>query len=104
MAGIILIKAGDVETNPGLTTTHKQVWICDICHKEETATIPDQKMYPVSCQVSKVLVLSPFFYSVSNSLSPNLQYIANKHLFKKNAKTHLWEKLLAVDQDDYIYF
>ena len=22
------------ETNPGPTTTHKQVWICDICHKQ----------------------------------------------------------------------
>ena len=25
------LKAGDVETNP---TTNKQVWICDICHKQ----------------------------------------------------------------------
>ena len=38
-----------------------------------------------------------------NSPSPNQQYITNKHLFKKNVKTCLWEKLLAVDQDDYIY-
>ena len=29
-----LIKAGDVETNPGPTTTHKQVWIGDICHRQ----------------------------------------------------------------------
>ena len=29
---LLLIKAGDVETNSGLTNTHKQVWICDICH------------------------------------------------------------------------
>ena len=27
-------KTGDVETNPGLTTIHKQVWICDICYKQ----------------------------------------------------------------------
>ena len=27
-----LIKADDVETKPGLTTTLKKVWICDICH------------------------------------------------------------------------
>ena len=32
--GMLLIKAGDVETNPGLTTTHKQVCICDICHNQ----------------------------------------------------------------------
>ena len=31
---LLLIKAGDVETNPGPTTTHKQVWVCDICHKQ----------------------------------------------------------------------
>ena len=31
---MLLIKAGDVETNPGPTTTHKQVWICDICHRQ----------------------------------------------------------------------
>ena len=31
---MLLIKAGDVETNPGLTTTRKQVWICDICHRQ----------------------------------------------------------------------
>ena len=29
-----LIKAVDVETNPGPTATHKQVWICYICHKK----------------------------------------------------------------------
>ena len=28
----LLIKAGDVHTNPGPTNTCKQVWICDICH------------------------------------------------------------------------
>ena len=29
---LLLIKAGDVERNPGPTTTHKH--ICDICHKQ----------------------------------------------------------------------
>ena len=31
---MLLIKVGVVETNPGPTTTHKQVWICDICHRQ----------------------------------------------------------------------
>ena len=31
---MLLIKAGDVETNPGPTTIHKQVRICDICHRQ----------------------------------------------------------------------
>ena len=31
---LLLIEAGDVETNPGPTTAHKQVWMCDICHKQ----------------------------------------------------------------------
>ena len=31
---ILLINAGDVESNPGPTTTRKQVWICDICHRQ----------------------------------------------------------------------
>ena len=31
---MLLIKAGDVEINPGPTTTRKQVWICDICHRQ----------------------------------------------------------------------
>ena len=30
----LLIEAGDVETNPGATTTHKQVWIFNICHRQ----------------------------------------------------------------------
>ena len=30
---MLLIQAGNVETNPGPTTTCKQVWICDICHR-----------------------------------------------------------------------
>ena len=34
MRTLLLIKASDVETNPGPTTTHKQVWIYDICHKQ----------------------------------------------------------------------
>ena len=31
---LLLIKLGDVETNPGPTTRHKQVWISDICYKQ----------------------------------------------------------------------
>ena len=31
---LLFKKAGDVKTNPGPTNTHKQVWICDICHKQ----------------------------------------------------------------------
>ena len=31
---MLFIKAGNVETNPGPTTTRKQVWICDICHRQ----------------------------------------------------------------------
>ena len=31
---LLLLKAGDVWTNLGPTTTHKQIWICDICHKQ----------------------------------------------------------------------
>ena len=31
---MLLIKAGDVETNPGSTNTRKQVWICNICHRQ----------------------------------------------------------------------
>ena len=31
---LLLTKAGDDETNPGPTTLNKQVWICDICHKQ----------------------------------------------------------------------
>ena len=33
---LLLIKASDVETNPGPSTTHKQVWICVICNKQNT--------------------------------------------------------------------
>ena len=68
--------------------------------------IPDHEIYPVLCQASYILVLI-FVYSASklcNSLYPNLQYITNPYLFKKNVKTHLWKKLLAVDQDEYIFF
>ena len=31
---LLLTKTGDVETNPGPTTLHKRVWICDICYKQ----------------------------------------------------------------------
>ena len=72
-----------------------------------SCVIPSVKGFGVLFQVSKVLVLSLFFYSASklcNSLSPNLLHVTNKYLFKRNVKPYLWEKLLAVDQDDYIYF
>ena len=39
------IKAGDVETNPGPKNTHKQVWICDICHKQ----IHGRKQISIMC-------------------------------------------------------
>ena len=44
------------------------------------------------------------FNRVNISLSLYQQYITNNHLFKNNVKAYLWEKLLTVDQDDYIYF
>ena len=31
---LLLLKAGDVETNPGPKHTRTQVWICNICHRE----------------------------------------------------------------------
>ena len=31
---LLLTKSGDVKTNPGPTTSHKRVWICDICYKQ----------------------------------------------------------------------
>ena len=31
---LLLLKEGDVETNPGPKHTRTQVWICDICHRE----------------------------------------------------------------------
>ena len=31
---LLLTKVGDVKTNPGPTTLHKRVWICDICPKQ----------------------------------------------------------------------
>ena len=43
---LLLIKAGDVETNPG-PTTHKQVWICDICHKR----IHGRKQISIRCNM-----------------------------------------------------
>ena len=78
-----------------------------ITYQEAPTMIPDQEIYLVSCQVSKVLILSGFFYSVSklwNFISLNMHYITNIHLFNKNFKAYLGEKLLVVDQDDYIYF
>ena len=42
---MLLIKTGDVETNPGPSTTHKQVWIYDICHKQ----IHGRKQISISC-------------------------------------------------------
>ena len=42
---LLHIKAGDVETNPGPTTTHKQVGICDICHKQ----IHSRKQISIMC-------------------------------------------------------
>ena len=69
--------------------------------------IPDQEIYLVFMPSVKGFGIKSFFYSASklwNSLSPNLQHVTNKYLFKRNVKAYLWEKLLAVDQDDYIYF
>ena len=33
LAGLLLLKAGDVAINPGPKHTRTQVWICDICHR-----------------------------------------------------------------------
>ena len=33
LLALLLTKTGDVEINPGPTTSNNRVWICDICHK-----------------------------------------------------------------------
>ena len=43
----LLIKTGDVETNPGPTTTHKIVWICYICRKQ----IHSRKLISIRCNM-----------------------------------------------------
>ena len=48
---MLLIK-GDVETNPGTTTTHKQDWICDICHRQ----IQVRKQISIRCNRMEHLV------------------------------------------------
>ena len=42
---MLLMKVGDVETNPAPTTIHKQVWICDICHRQ----IQVRKQISIGC-------------------------------------------------------
>ena len=42
---LLLIKAGDVETNPGPTTTPKTVCICDICYQQ----MHDSKQISIRC-------------------------------------------------------
>ena len=69
----------------------------------------DTRLGNVSCVMPSVngFGIKSFFYSASklwNSLFPNMQHVTNKYLFKKNDTAYLWDKLLAVDQDDYIYF
>ena len=44
---LLLIRAGDVETNPDQTTSHKRVWNCDICYKE----IYVRKQISISCNM-----------------------------------------------------
>ena len=45
MTGVVPKKAADVETNPGPITTHKQVWIFDIYHKQ----IHGRKQISIRC-------------------------------------------------------
>ena len=44
---LLLIKSGDVETNPGPTPSHKQVWICVICLKQ----IHGMKQISIRCNI-----------------------------------------------------
>ena len=42
---VLFITMVHVETNPGPTTTHKQVWVCNICHKQ----IHGRKQISIRC-------------------------------------------------------
>ena len=50
---MLLIKVSDVETNPGPTTTRKQVWICDICH----IAIQVRKQISIRCNRSNLVAV-----------------------------------------------
>ena len=60
---LFLIKSGDVETNTGPTTTHKQVWICDICHKQ----IHGRKQISIRCNRIAPKVLDEIIYRFQRS-------------------------------------
>ena len=44
---LLLTKAGEVETIPGPRTSHKRVWICDICYKQ----IHVRKKISIRCNI-----------------------------------------------------
>ena len=48
---LLLIKAGDVDMNPGPTSIHKQVWIWDIYHRQ----IQVRKHISIRCNMIKTL-------------------------------------------------
>ena len=49
---LVLIKAGNVETNPGPTTARKHVWISNICHRQ----IHVRKQISIWCKMIELWV------------------------------------------------
>ena len=60
---LLLIKASDVETNPGPITSHKRVSICDICYKQ----IHVRKPISIRCNRIEHWCISDALVSVKNN-------------------------------------
>ena len=80
---LLLIKAGDVETNPDSTISHKRVWICNFCYKQihvrkkiSTLGAPQMRRYPPSTihrylDLPSINDIKEWLSSNSNGLNQN---------------------------------
>ena len=77
---LLLIKSGDVETNPGPTTSHKRIWICDIFYNQIHAlgTIPEPRV-PPTCHALTTTTPHP---------SPTPSLLSTSHHHTISANTH----------------
>ena len=80
---MLLIKAGDVETNPGPTTTRKQVWFSNICHRQ----IQVRKQISIRCnRIEHWVHLRCTLYRYLNL--PSTQIIQTHNTHRHNTTPH----------------
>ena len=99
---MVLIKAG--ETNSGQSTTHKQVWICDICHRQIQVRMQIINLHTLIRKLLQTNILCTIIKFIANYINGRKAYTTYKTTHPDNVNLKLAFHRMASFHPHYLIF